>query len=411
MNIKQPNKFLYFIAYILVYPFLKIHLKLKVDRNGLEMPDGPYIVLSNHSTMCDFFVVMLSLYPRLLNTVAARKFFYYSPMYKLLPTVGCIPKHMFDPDVRSIVGIKTVLKRGGGVLLFPEGRCSPRHAYSGIHKSTGKLLKKLGVPVISSYIEGVVNCMPIWRRGIKYGRTRVTHRNLFSADDLKSMSVEEINAAIDARLSGEDGCVPPSDKPLGTIFSRRLAKGLHRLLYYCPSCNREFTTAVRKNTIYCTACGFEATVNRQCELIYASQPSKRVPISTWYAQQAYHEMQSLSEDMEPIVTNVKVKTPSPKPGGGMVYNGSGTLSIDPKGWHYTGKLGGEDVSLLFPVDAVPAITFDYDTNIQITYDGDYYIFIPENTRTCVKFVIIAECLHWKFAAQPLMTPGAESGIT
>ena len=407
MNIKRPNAFLYFLVYVLFYPFLKIFLGMKIDREGYTTPKGPCIVLANHLTMLDFIIAILSFYPHLLNTVTARKFFLYKPLHKLLPAMGCIGKNMFDPDVRSIVGIKTVLKNGGSVLLFPEGRCSLRGAYAGINIATGKLLKKLGVPVVSCYLGGVSVCAPNWRRWFRCGNIRVTHKLLLSEDDLKTMSAEEINATIDVRLSGKEG-LSPLAAPSKTRFSRKLAKGLHRHLYYCPSCKQEFTTISEKNTLSCTACGLSVTMNRYGTFDGNGAPAS---ISEWYKLQALHEMQLLSKDMTPIVEKVRVKTPSPIDGGGMADSGSGTLRIDPEGWHYDGELNGETVSLLFAIDGVPAITFEYEKNIQISYDGNYYVFIPEDLRKCVKYVIISECLHVLFASKPLLTPGVFGAVS
>ena len=92
LKIKRPNAVLYFLVYIFIYPFLKIGFRLKVDKSGYEPPKGPFVVVSNHASFMDFIVVMLSLYPRRMNAVAARKFFLYKPLDKLLPVMGAIPK-------------------------------------------------------------------------------------------------------------------------------------------------------------------------------------------------------------------------------------------------------------------------------------------------------------------------------
>jgi len=408
VTVKRPNAALYFIAYALVYPFLKVCFKLQVDRSNFDMPKGPYIVLSNHFTMLDFFMVMLSFYPRRLNAVGAQKWFLYSPLHKILPMVGCIPKNMFDPDVRSIIGVKTVLNRGDGVLLFPEGRCSSSQEYVGMHKSTGKLIKKFGVPVISCYLEGAPVCVPHWRKGFRFGRIRVTYRNLFSEADIESLSIDEINAAVDARLSGAEGALPVI-KPFQTVWSKRLAEGLHQILYYCPKCNEEFTTKTEGNIISCTACGNEATMGHDSRLTPSPGSIAEEEISLWFRDQVRNEMKSLHDDMEPIVEKVRVRTPAPKPGDGMVESGSGTMRIDPKGWHFDGEISGEQVSLFFPVESVPAISYDHCDNFQIYYGGDYYMFVPEDPRRCIKYVILAECLYWKFSSRHMMTPGKNSG--
>ena len=409
MRAKRPNAALYFIAYALVYPVLKVCFRLKVDRKDLDLPKGPHIILSNHLTMYDFLLVMLPLYPHRLNAVTAQKFFLYRPLHKLLPIVGCIPKNMFDADIRSVISMKSVLKDGNGVLLFPEGRCSSNHEYMGMHKATGKLIKKLGAPVISCYMEGAATCMAHWRKGVRYGRIQVTYKNLFSTDDIASMSVEEINSAIDARLSGAEGA-PPPDKPFRTFGARRLAEGLHQVLYYCPKCGQDFTMTTKGNMIRCSQCGNAAIMDCEAGLTPTDGSIAHEEISLWYRDQVRHEMSSLSEDMEPIIEKVKVRTPSPKPGDGMIESGYGTMRLDPRGWHFDGVLSGKDVSLFFPVETVPVISYDHSDNFQIYSGGSYFQFVPEDPRKSIKYFILAECMHWKFSSRIVMTPGVNSGF-
>ncbi|MDR2570604.1 MAG: 1-acyl-sn-glycerol-3-phosphate acyltransferase, partial [Oscillospiraceae bacterium] len=255
MEIKKPNALIYFFIYIFIYPLLKFLFRLEVDRSGYSPYKGAGIIVSNHSSFMDFLIVMLSIYPQRANAVTAQKFFLYKPLHKLLPMVGCIPKNLFEPDVRPIIGMKSVLKRGDKVLLFPEGRCSTDGVYAGMHKSTGKLIKKLGVPVIGCYVEGAYRCMPFWRDGFRMGRTRITIADIFSCNELESLSVDEVNDALDSWLSGNALSPSSSQKrPLYTFGKRRLAEGLEKILYWCPKCMQEFTMITKGCIIHCTAC-------------------------------------------------------------------------------------------------------------------------------------------------------------
>jgi len=408
MKVNKPNKVIYFIVYILVCPLMKLLFHLEIDKKNFEMPEEPFIVISNHSSFMDFLVVMLSFYPRKFNVITAMKFFLYKPLNKLLPMMGCIPKNLFDPDIRSVIGIKTVLKRGDNILLFPEGRCACDGVYAGIHKSTGKLIKKLGVPVISTSIDGAYKCMPFWRDGIRMGRVRITITNLFSQENLKALSVDDINNAIDKRLGRNEDASPK--KPLQTFYSRRLAEGLQYILYWCPKCKQEFTTETKRNTIYCTACGNSAELDRSMNFIPAAGSIIPDDIHKWYKEQARYESQKLHKDMEPVCAKVNVRLPSDKPGGGMKTSGSGIISLDPKGWHYEGELKGEQVSLFFPIDTVPALPVDPNYVFQIYANGTFYMFSPEDKRRSIKYSVIGECAYWKFASNIQMTPRKDSGF-
>jgi len=408
MKVKRPNPIIYFFVYIFIFPLMKLLFRLEVDRSGYKPPNGAFIAVSNHSSFMDFLIVMLSLYPKRVNAITAQKFFLFKPLHKLLPMMGCIPKNLFDPDVRSIIGIKTVLKRGDHILLFPEGRCSSDGAYAGMHKATGKLVKKLGVPIVSSYIEGGYKCMPFWRKGIRSGRVRITIANMFSSEDLQSLSIEEINRAIDARLGGDDALAPT--KPFRTFGTKKLAEGLQNIIYWCPKCREEFTLETEGCIIRCTVCGNAAKLDRN--MIFSPLSDSVVPetVHDWFRDQTRFEMAKLSEDMEPISTKVNVRLPSDVPGGGMSNCGSGTISLDANGWYYEGELNGEQVSLFFPIDTVPALPIDPDDVFQIYAHGTFYMFSPEDTRKCVKYSLIGECAYWKFASNIQMTPGKDSGF-
>jgi len=386
---------------------LKTLFRLKVDRRDYEPPKGPFVVISNHSTFMDFLVVMLALYPRRFNAVTAQKFFLYRPLNKLLPMCGCIPKNLFDPDIRAIKGIKAILKRGDRVLMFPEGRCSTDGVYAGVHKSTGKLIKNLGVPVISCHIEGATVCMPFWRKGLRPGRVRLTIAGLFSAEDTANLSVDEINNAIDARLSGFD--TPATTKPFRTFLSRRLVEGLHTILYLCPGCGQEFVLSTKGSFIRCTACGNTAKFDRFARFTPAPGSVAPADIHEWFRDQVRYEMSLLSEDMEPITDNVTVRMPAEADGDGVALCGNGVIRLDPTGWHFDGELKGEQVSLFFPIETVPAIPFDPADNFQIYAHGSFYMITPDDPLKSIKYVIMGECAHWRFASNVQMTPGRDNG--
>jgi len=390
-----------------LFPALKLLFRLIVDRNNYSPPKGPFLVVSNHVSFMDFLLVMLSFYPRRLNAVAAQKFYFYFPLNKLLPMMGGIPKNLFDPDVRSIIGIKSVLKRGDRILLFPEGRCTVAGSYMGMHKTTGKLVKNLGVPVISCHIEGAYTCMPFWRKGIRFGRERVTIADLFSAEDIQNLSIDEINNAIDARLGGLD--TPAPKKPFHTFRTRRLLEGLHNILYWCPKCGEELTLVTENCRISCTACGNTAYMDRYARLTPETGCIAPDSVQSWYKEQSQYEARRLSEDMEPISIHVTVRIPV-KEENGIVPQGKGVLFLGPDGWNYNGELSGETVSLFFPINTVPALPFDPGDNFQIYLNGSFYAFTPDDTRLCSKFATIGECAYWRFATRNQMTPARNAGF-
>jgi len=408
-TIKTPNGLIYFIAFLLLAPFMKLFFRLRIDRSAYNPPKGPFIVLSNHVSFMDFVLVMLALYPRRLNAVTAQKFFFFRPLSWLLPTMGCIPKNLFDPDIRSVKHILSVYKRGGRILIFPEGRCSTDGVYAGVNKSIGKLIKKLEAPVITCRLEGAYTCMPGWRSGFRFGRIHVTLANLFDPADARDLTLDEINDQIDARLSGSDAKVP--EKPLSLFRARRLAEGLEHFLYYCPKCQGEFTMETRGNVIRCTACGNAAEMDRYGIPNPLADSAVPKTIQKWNKEQIMHEMRAIHENMAPVEVPVLVRMPAAKLGDGLVHCGRGILSLDITGWRYKGELNGEAADLFFPIGLVPAIPYDPNNNFQIYLNGSFYSFTPEdNPSACSKYAILGEGVYRRFAPHMQMTEGYDSGF-
>ena len=409
--IKKPSLFLYVTAFVLVLPLLKILFKLEIDRSKFKLPKESFILLCNHQSYMDFLLVMLPLFPKRLNAITAQKFFFIKPLKVFLSMMGCIPKTLFEPDPRSIKQMIKVVRRGGNLLIFPEGRISTDGYYAGIHKAAGKLIKKLGVPVVSGTIEGAYVCMPYWRKRFKRGKLVVTYNNLISADETKSLSLDEINARIDNSLS--KASTEPKTQRVYVNKNKNLLEGLEEIIYLCPCCLEEFTTETKGNIIRCTSCKCEAVMDRFTRLTFTSGGDHPLrfaldiipeSVQQWYRLQAFYEMKSLSDDMEPILIPVDLCVSSAQTGG-VEARGRGILSLDSKGWVYRGELGGEeDFERFFPIDSVPALPFDPLINFQIYSVGKYHAFTPyENLRACMKYTILGECAYHRFAKEVMMT--------
>ncbi|MCL2843547.1 MAG: 1-acyl-sn-glycerol-3-phosphate acyltransferase [Oscillospiraceae bacterium] len=403
-TVKAPNGVIYFALYFLFYPFLKLFFRLQVDRTAYQPPKDPMVVLSNHESFMDFLLVMLTIYPLHLNAVTAQKFFLYRPLNWLLPFMGCIPKSLFEPDIRAVKSIFSVIRRGGHILIFPEGRCSTDGGYMGANQSIGKLVKKLEVPVISCRIEGAYTCMPFWRDKFRRGRIRVTLANLFDPEDTRRLSADTLTARIDARLCGKDA-LAATHPPLHLSGARRLAEGLENILYYCPACQQEFTLETKGNIIRCRTCHTAAEMGRDAKFTPLSGGPVPETVHLWHKAQVRHEMQSVHEDMAPIEVQVKLRMPG-APGKGLAPSGHGTLRLDATGWYYDGLLHGAQVSLFFPIQSVPAIPYDPADNFQIYAGGEFYVFTPEeNLQACSKYAVLGECVYRRCSPVMQMTAG------
>jgi len=414
-QVKRPNGIIYFLIYIIFAPILKILFRIRIDRDGLHLPKSGFIVMCNHTSFIDFLFVMLALYPYRFNAVTAKKYFYFKPLHRLLPYMGCIPKSLFDPDMNAVKAMGSVLRRGDHILIFPEGRCSVDGNYAGMNKATGKLVKVYRAPVIGCQIQGAYNCMPFWRdiKKFRLGRVHIQVRTILSEEDVLDQNVDEINHTIDRFFKSEAFSL--NRKSLKVFRKYKLTEGLNQILYYCPVCHSEYTLECKGNAIFCTNCSSQATMDAYQKLVpsgrHKGTQEKHLPgsVHEWYRAQVLYEHKHLSEDMEKIVIPVMMKSYG-EIGEGIIDAGAGTLSFDAKGWYYEGSYFGNTLSLFFPIDTVPALPFDAGDNFQINANGMYLQFTPENKQSCAKYATLGECAHWRFAQNIQLTAPDDIGF-
>ena len=163
-----------------------------------------------------------------------------------------IPVYSASTNGRACVEIIRRVKAGHSVCLFPEGVRSGDGLTSDIPKEVAKLVKKLGVCLVTYKIDGAYMSHPAWakypRRGKTYGHTE----HIYPAQNIKKMTVYNIHEAIKSDLYADAAA---SQSEYQTKFvGKRLAEGIERCLYACPCCKYLNTLTSSGNKIICTKC-------------------------------------------------------------------------------------------------------------------------------------------------------------
>jgi long-chain acyl-CoA synthetase len=145
---------------------------------GLEhLPERPYIIAANHTSYLDGFAagaaVPLGVF-RNLYFVGERKFFTrrLTALFARLAHVITI-----DQDARLDTALElsaTALRRGGSLVIFPEGGRSPDGKLMEFRPGIGILALTLGVPVVPAHIAGTHRVLP--RGAARPGRGTIAVR-------------------------------------------------------------------------------------------------------------------------------------------------------------------------------------------------------------------------------------------
>ena len=214
----------------------------------------PYLVLPNHTSAFDPFLVNSIIKPQIQYVVTDASF--RSSLVKWgLSRVGSIPKTKAMSDMESMRNIMRV-KDGGGIIgIFPEGQTTwDGHTLPLVH-STAKLAKLLRVPVVTARIAGAYLSKPRWAKKGRKGRVTIRYDLAFTPEQLKVASPEAIDERI-AELLTHDEFDYNQNAKVKFIGPDR-AEYLERALFVCPSCRRIATLRSAGNEFGCTECGYE----------------------------------------------------------------------------------------------------------------------------------------------------------
>lgn len=275
--IRQPLIIVWLIW--LLSKIMLIGKKYRIEKVNMEGLKPPYILLSNHMYFIDFELGAMGTFPHRVNNVVSIDGYYRRPW--LMELIGAICTRKFTMDLHLVKSISRVLKRGDILCMYPEARYSPCGVTSYLPESLGKLIRLNKVPVVVAIHHGNYLHSPFWNfRKKRKAPMHTTFTQILTAEQVKSMSVDEINAAIHAAFAYDDYRYQKENGILVTEPFR--AEGLHKVLYHCPNCNTESKMDSKESELFCTACGKRWNLNEDGSLTAHSGETEFPHIPDWF---------------------------------------------------------------------------------------------------------------------------------
>ena len=275
--IRQPI-FIVWLIWILCKIVL-IGKKYKVEKVNMEGLKPPYMLLSNHMYFIDFELAAMGTFPHRVNNVVNIDGYYRRPW--LMELIGAIGTRKFTADMHLIKSINRVLKRGDILCMYPEARYSPCGVTSFLPDSLGKLIKMNKVPVVVTIHRGNHLNSPFWnfrkKRRVPF---HTTMTQILTAEQIKEMSVDEINAAVKKAFEYDDYRY---QKERGFLIKEKYrAEGMHKILYQCPNCLTESKMSSKGTEIFCTECGKRWNLNEDGTLSALDGKTEFPHIPDWF---------------------------------------------------------------------------------------------------------------------------------
>ena len=386
---KYALPFLWAFSYIRKWLHLgKLH---KVRMKGVK---PPYILLCNHNAFFDFYIMSAAIapyrgiYPAAVDDYIGRE--------RQLRKLGAIPKRKYTADIGLLRQCRQALKEGQIFGIYAEARYSLCGVTEVIPDSVGQLLKHQGVPVVVLKMSGHHIYDPFWGNHKKRWVMPVeaTMTQAFTPEELKKATVEEISAKI-LELLYNDDFRWQSENRVKMTYKKR-AEGLHRVLYQCPHCGKEYHMNSKDDMIFCEDCGKKWKLNYYGELEAQDGETEFKFASDWYKWEREQVKAEILDGKYHLECQCDVNDlPNSK---GFVHMGRGTFVHDMTGFHVHGVRDYDGVPFDMDIDAAGQYAVHVEYNYRFgnfrdavdlnTLEDTWYVF-PENCEFSLTKISLA----------------------
>lgn len=242
----------YRLARIMLAPLLRYIFKPTILGRENMPTDGPCFLLSNHANTYDGFLINLEIYSSPTATLLTEEYFRGGLVTFLFKSIGAVPTKKFLPQVTPVREIIRYIRDRRMFIIMPEGERN----WDGITRptviSTGKLYRKLGVPVHPVIIHNGYLSWPRWAPWPRRIATLIEFKPPLEIH--KDMTDEEVARLVDQSIRWhpemDENLLPPA-----SYRAFRPADGINKLIYRCPACTEEGGLRVRRGRfLICRQC-------------------------------------------------------------------------------------------------------------------------------------------------------------
>lgn len=236
------------------------YLRIKTDRYKGKLPDRPFIMVFNHATDYDFIGTIKAIKPYgrfVMSDELIKK--PWKRRVIMFATNG-IYRRKGENANNVVEAIKQTLDQGINVFMAPEGQVTMNGVTAPIRGRTGRLIKELGVDLVTIRMQGGYLIKPKWagsksKKGPLFGGVVAVH----SSEELSEMTPEQINDLIAHDLEfnffewQKENHIP--------YDRENRAEHMEKILYRCPKCESMYKLHSEGDDLFCTECGYRVNVD------------------------------------------------------------------------------------------------------------------------------------------------------
>ena len=280
-------------AYRIMYPMARHLMKWLLNYEAVPGPkvEGPCLILSNHVTDFDPFLVGLS-FPSHMYFVAGENVLRMGFLSKIaVRYASLIQRVKGTTDAEAALQILRTLKKGRNVCMFAEGNRTFTGETLPIAPATAKLVKLSRATLVTYRLVGGYLTSPRWSVHRRKGRVSGGPVGVYSPDELKGMSEAEVLDLL--RRDLYENAYETQKKDPVAYRGKALAETLETALYLCPKCHKIDTLHSQGDRFFCD-CGLSMRIDE-----YGFFQGADLPFATpleWDRWQT-GEMEKLAENL------------------------------------------------------------------------------------------------------------------
>lgn len=361
------------ISRLFVIGYVRPAFRLTREAGCDPLPSPPFIVVSNHGTFFDPWLVGgWSVHPLsiMMNDDAYRSGIVTRTYLRWIGTFG---KKKGASDYRAM---KTTLKKLGAgrpVLIFPEGQTSWDGETQPIYAGVEKIIKRAACPLVMCRLSGNFLSKPWWARTRRRGRTRIRMK-VVSAEELGEMPADQVLDMITGFIYTND---VKDERNLDTSFEgTAVAEGLERFVWMCRQCGREDGLVTEGDAVSCISCGASWSMDAHCRFEAAGDSIAEIgDLHDWAAWHKRRVIEKLAQtDSVTVLTqSERALLQTEDKHGDFVDRGHGSLSLTKEKLTFVPAGGGEPLEL--PVNRTDSYVFERKDIFECRCEGVFYRFV------------------------------------
>ena len=369
--------------------YLSLFYKVKFDRKALKEQKRGCILIYNHYSDKDHYLISAATNCRRINYVLSGRFFFNKVLTAILNLAKSIKKDQFKPDLMAIRKIKKVLEQDGIIAIAPAGQISINGAPIYISPAIVKLIRMCKSDVLALKMQGGHLSFPKWRLTKRKCRMNLTFSKVLNCEDIDSFTDDEIYNKVVESISVHEYEDQLTMKRV--IKGKNIISGLENELIKCPNCGEYYTNVTENNMMKCTNCGNTVVMDKYGLLNPLSEKDVCFKDEVdWYKYQKQELKKELEDPNFKFSAKVKMNSNIAK-ADKMEYVGDGVLTLTKDRFYYEGKCLGEDYLKEFNYNQLVQLPFSVapldKQYVEVPDSEGVFSFVPlEQTKVIIRFV-------------------------